>query len=101
MNVCYQHMLLTPCQLAVNTSFYRTLQQPLIHPLAHPLTNPLTHPLTPPINPGSVPLHMRTKVLEKDIRGVVASILQLLGVFEAKSVLDIDAHNSSILTGEE
>ena len=87
------------CYILVDKPFFvYSLVLPVIYLL---LVHPLIHPPTPPINPGSVPLHMRTKVLEKDIRGVVASILQLLGVFEAKSVLDIDAHNSSILTGKE
>ena len=47
---------------------------------------------------GNVGLAVRNKVLEKDVRGVVASILQLLGVFDTRNVLDIDAHNSSILS---
>ena len=49
---------------------------------------------------GNVPLDMRNKVLEKDIRGVVASILQLLGVFDSECVLDVDAHNSSMMTDQ-
>jgi hypothetical protein len=47
---------------------------------------------------GNVGLAVRNKVLEKDVRGVVASILQLLGVFDTPSVLDVDAHNYSLLS---
>jgi hypothetical protein len=44
---------------------------------------------------GGVVLSMRNLVLEKDMRGVVASVLQLLGAFDTKDISDIDANTVS------
>eukprot|EP00596_Hydrurales_sp_CCMP1899_P003438 CAMPEP_0119047960 /NCGR_PEP_ID=MMETSP1177-20130426/56021_1 /TAXON_ID=2985 /ORGANISM="Ochromonas sp, Strain CCMP1899" /LENGTH=864 /DNA_ID=CAMNT_0007023211 /DNA_START=1185 /DNA_END=3779 /DNA_ORIENTATION=+ len=44
---------------------------------------------------GGVVLSMRNLVLEKDMRGVVASVLQLLGAFDTKDISDMDADTVS------